>query len=87
MTLHRTQMKMVSWMCYIKLQDRAPSKGFRVRLALDGIISVLQQNKWRWYGHVLSKENNDWVKNCVEYEMQGARGYIEVEFGLRTVSH
>jgi len=35
-------MRMVSWMCDIKLQDRAPSKGFRVKLALDDIISVLQ---------------------------------------------
>jgi len=49
-------------MCDIKLQDRTPSKGFRVRLALDDIISVLQNKLW-WYGHVLSKENNDWWRN------------------------
>jgi len=27
----------------------------------------------RWYGHVLPKEDNDWVKKCMEYEMEGAR--------------
>ena len=74
-TLQQTHMRIVSWMCDIKLQDRAPSEGLRVRLALDDIISVLQQNKLRWYGHVLSKENNEWVKKCMEYEVQGARGY------------
>jgi len=29
-----------------------------------------------WYGHVhdvLQKEDNDWVKKCVEYEVEGAR--------------
>ena len=40
---------------------------------LDDIISVLQQNRLRWYGHVLQKEDNDWVKKCMEYEMEGAR--------------
>ena len=44
-TLQRTQMRMVSGMCDIKLQDRAQSKGFRERLALDHIIPILQQKK------------------------------------------
>jgi len=45
----------------------------RERLALDDIISVLQQTRLRWYGHVLQKEDNDWMKKCMEYEMEGAR--------------
>jgi len=57
----------------VKLQDRIPSKGFRERLGLDNIILVLQQNRLRWYGHVLQKEDNDLVKKCMEYEMEGAR--------------
>jgi len=27
----------------------------------------------RWYGHVLRKEDNDWVKKCMEYEVEGTR--------------
>jgi len=27
----------------------------------------------RWYGHVLRKGDNDWVKKCMEYEVEGAR--------------
>jgi len=34
---------------------------------------VLQQNRLRWYGHVLQKEDNDWVKKCMEYEAEGPR--------------
>jgi len=33
---------------------------------------VLQQNGLQWYGHVLRKEDNDWVKKCIEYEVEGA---------------
>ena len=53
-----------------KLWFAAPLLFFRQRLGVDDIISVLQQNKFRWYGHVLQKE--DWVKKCMEYEVEGA---------------
>jgi len=51
--LQRAEMRMVRWMCGMKLQDRVPSKELRERLGLDDIISVLQRNRLRWYGHVL----------------------------------
>jgi len=60
-------------MCGVMLQDRVPSKGSRERLGLDDIISVLQQNRLRWYGHVLQTEDNDWVKKCMEYEVFGCQ--------------
>jgi len=37
------------------------------------LISILQQNSLQRYGHVLRKEDNDWVKKCMEYEVEGAR--------------
>jgi len=51
------------------------SKELRKRLGLDDIpvISVLQQNRLRWYGHVLRKEDNDWVKKFMKYEVKAAR--------------
>jgi len=71
--LQQAEIRMGRWMCGIELQDRVPSKGMRERLGLDDIISVLQQNRLRWYGHVLRKEDNDCVKKCMEYELEGAR--------------
>jgi len=56
-----------------KLKDGVPSKGLRERLGLDDTILVLQQNRLRWYGHVLRKEDNDWVKKGMDYEVDGAR--------------
>ena len=33
---------------------------------------ILQQNRQRWYGHVLRKNDDDWVKKCMEYEAEGS---------------
>jgi len=73
MAFQWAEMRMVRWVCAIKLHDRVPSKGLTERLGLDDIILVLQQNRLQWYGHVLRTEDNDWVKKCMEYEVEGAR--------------
>jgi len=65
-------MRMVRWMCGVKLKDRLPSKELRERLGIDDTALVLQQNRLRWYGHVLRKDD-DWVKKCMEYEAEGPR--------------
>ena len=66
-------MRMVRWMYGIKLKDRVSNKELRERLGIVDIMSVLQQNRLRWYGHVLQKEDNDWVKKCMEYEVVGCK--------------
>jgi len=63
--LQRAEMRMVRWMCGIKLKDRLP----RERLGVDDIALVLQQNRLHWYGCMMRKEDNDWVKKCMEYEV------------------
>jgi len=42
--LQRAEMRMVRWMCGVKLKDRLPSKELRERLGIDDIALVLQQN-------------------------------------------
>jgi len=69
--LQRAEMRMVRWMCGVKLKDRLASKELRERLGVDDIALVLQQNRLRWYGHVLRKDDDDWVKKCMDYEVEG----------------
>ena len=71
--LQRAEMRMVRWMCGVKLKDRLPSKELRERLGVDDIALILQQNRLHWYGHVLRKDDDDWVKKCMEYEVEGSR--------------
>jgi len=61
--LQRAEIRMVRWMCDIKVKDRVTSQELRERLGIDDIISLLQQNRLRWHGHVLRKEDSDQVKN------------------------
>jgi len=57
--LQRAEIRMVRWMCGVKLKDRLPSKELRERLGVDDIALVLQQNRLRWYGHVLRKDDDE----------------------------
>jgi len=45
--------------------------------ALISIGSFLQQLEegWYWYGHVLRKEDDGWVKKCMKYEVEGYRNF------------
>jgi len=36
--LQRAEMRMVRWMCNVKVEDRVPSKDLRQRLGIDDII-------------------------------------------------
>ena len=43
--LQPAEMRMVRWMCIVKVKDRVPSKELRERLGIDDIILILQQNR------------------------------------------
>ena len=77
-------MRTVRWMCNVKIKDRVPSKELRERL-VDDIILILQQNRLQWCGHVLRKENTDWVKKCTEYEVEGSKPRGRLKTTLREV--
>jgi len=64
---------MVRWMYDVKVKDRVSSKELRKRLGIDYIILVPQQNSLRWYEHVLQNKDTDWMKKCMEYEVEGSR--------------
>ena len=40
-TMSRAEMRMVRWMCGVKLKDRLPSKELKERLGVDDIALVL----------------------------------------------
>jgi len=60
-------------MCNVKVKDRVPSNELRERLGIDDIILILQQSRLLWYGHVMRNEDTDWVKKCMEYEVEGSK--------------
>ena len=43
----------------MKLNYRVSNKELRERLGIVDMTLLLQQNRLRWYGHVLRKDDND----------------------------
>ena len=43
--MRAAQMRMVRWMCNVKVKDRVTSKELRERIGIDDIILILQQNR------------------------------------------
>jgi len=42
-------------------------------LGLEDVVTVLQRNRLRWYGHVLRKDDSEWVKKCMDLVVEGVR--------------
>jgi len=65
LTLQQAELRMIRWMCGVKVTDRFACSELRERLGIDDTISVVQQHRLRWYhGHVLRNNKNDWVENA-----------------------
>ena len=45
--LQRAEMRMVRWMCNVKVKDRVRCRELSERLGIDDIILILQQNRLR----------------------------------------
>ena len=62
-------------MCGILLRDRAPSAELRERMGIKSVSDAMKQNRLRWLGHVLQKDDDDWVKKIMLFKVEGKRGW------------
>ena len=72
--LERTERRMLRWMCGLSLKDRVSSEEIRERMGVDSVLDVVRRGRLRWLGHVLRKDENDWVKKCIDMDVHGRRG-------------
>ena len=72
----RAEIPMIRWMCGISLKDRRTNEELRRLVGVEPIIS-LEVADWDgtdlWWGKVMRKGDEDWVKKCVEYRVEGRR--------------
>jgi len=71
LSLLRAEMRMVRLMCGVKLSDKVACEELRERLGLEDVVTVLQRNRLRWFGHVLRKDDSVWVKKCLDFVVEG----------------
>jgi len=42
-------------------------------LGLEDIVTILQRNRLRGYSRALRKDDSEWVKNCMDFVVEGVR--------------
>jgi len=71
--MNRTEMSMIRWMCGVKLNEKKKSEELRELLGLGPVNLMIKKSRLRWFGHVERKDDNDWVKRCITWEVEGIR--------------
>ena len=69
----RSEMQMIRWMCGISLKDRRTNEELRWLVGVEPITTFIRSGRLRWYGHVMRKGDEDLVKKCMEYRVEGRR--------------
>ena len=73
LALLRAEMRVVRQICGVKLSDKVACEEVRDRLGLEDVVTVFQHNRLRSYGHVLRKDDSEWVKKCMLLFVEGVR--------------
>jgi len=73
MKVNRTEMSMIRWMCGVKLNEMKKSEELRELLGLEPVSLMIKKSRLRWSGHVERKDDNDRVKRCIMWEVEGIR--------------
>ena len=69
----RAEMQMIRCMCGISLKDRRTNEELRRLVGVEFITTFIRGGRLRWYGHVMRKGDEDWVKKCMGYRVEGRR--------------
>ena len=56
---------MIRWKCGVSLKDRRTSEELRKLVGVQLITTVIRNGRLRWYGHVMRKSDDNWVKICM----------------------
>ena len=71
----RTEMQMIKWMCGISMKDRRTNEKWIRVVGVEPKTTVIRSSRLRWYGHVMRKHDEDWVKKCMEFRVEGKRPF------------
>ena len=59
-------------MCGVKLNERKKNE-LREFLRLEPASLMTKKSRLKWFGRVERKNDNDWVKRCMAWEVEGIR--------------
>ena len=58
---------------WVKLNERKKSEELRELLGLEPVSLMIKKSSLRWFGHVERKDDNDRVKRCITWEIEGIK--------------
>ena len=64
---------MIRWICSVSLEDRRTLEELRTLLGVEPITTVIRSGMLKWYGHVMKKNDEDWVEKCMEIKVEGRK--------------
>ncbi len=62
---------MVRWMCGVSLRERKTNDELRKMMGIEPVIDAVKRNRLRWFGHVLRKDESDWLRRVMEMNVEG----------------
>ena len=66
----RAEMQVIRWMCGVSLKDRRAREELRKLVGIEPITTVIRSGRLKWYGHVMKKSDEDWVKKCMKMSIK-----------------
>jgi len=55
------------------VNERKKCEELRELLGLEPVSLMIKKSRLRWFEHVERKDDNDWVKHCITWEVEGIR--------------
>uniref|UniRef100_UPI00358ECC96 E3 ubiquitin-protein ligase RNF168-like isoform X2 n=1 Tax=Myxine glutinosa TaxID=7769 RepID=UPI00358ECC96 len=55
-------------------RERKTNDELRKMMGIEPVIDVVKRNRLRWFGHVLRKDESDWLRRVMEMNVEGSRG-------------
>ena len=66
---------MIRRMCWrLSKEGICQMKPLRGRLGIDCVSDLVRCSKLRWFGHVERKDDQQWVKKCMNFKVDGSAG-------------
>ena len=69
--LMTAERRMVRWMFGVSLKDKISSQDLLCRLKLEDIAVAIRRGRLRWFGHVVRKADDEWVKKVMDLKLDG----------------
>ena len=71
--LLRTELRMLRWMIGGANNPNKSEKLVREATNVESIVAAIQNHRLKWYGHVMRRKDECWIRKCLTMDVEGKR--------------